>query len=225
MDGHPGVGEAGELMELAGVLGEARELGFLGPGEVRRHIEHAEAFADAVERAVGTGGRQEPPLIVVDLGSGAGVPGLAMARRWPKSSVDLLEGSVRRASFLTDAVDRLRLSGRVAVIADRAESVGRSPDRRGRYQVVVARSFGPPSVAAECAAPLLQIEGCLVVSEPPEAGRTECRWPPKGLGELGMSSAVPMAVDGYHFVAVRQITACPGRFPRRVGVPAKRPVF
>lgn len=217
--------QARALVDLIPVLEEARALGFLGPGEVRRHIVHAVAFAGAVEHTVGPGGWRSPPVTVVDLGSGAGLPGLVLARRWPKSSVDLLEGSVRRAAFLIEAVDRLGLSGRVGVIPERAESVGRSQGRRGRYRVAVARSFGLPSVTAECAAPLLQVEGCLIVSEPPEAEATEHRWPPEGLRELGMASASPMAVGGFHFVAVRQVTACPERFPRRVGIPAKRPVF
>lgn len=148
-----------------------------------------------------------------------------MAQLWPTSSVDLLEGSVRRASFLVDAVRMLGLSDRVAVVAERAESAGRSPERRAHYQVAVARSFAEPAVTAECAAPLLQVEGRLVVSEPPVVRESDDRWPADGLAELGMSAAAPLSAGGYHFVAVRQLTPCPTRYPRRVGVPAKRPLF
>ncbi|MGI0151497.1 MAG: RsmG family class I SAM-dependent methyltransferase [Thermoplasmata archaeon] len=210
---------------MAEVLASAQGLGIIGPGSVERHVRHAEAFADAVEQAIRIGSGHPPPSRVVDLGSGAGLPGLVLARRWPSSSIDLLEGSARRASFLAEALDRLGWSGRVGIVAERAEAAGRSPGRRGRYDAVVARSFGLPAVTAECGAPLLEAGGWLVVSEPPSGGGTEERWPSTGLGELGMSAAIPLVDGGFHFAAVHLLRACPDRFPRRVGVPVTRPLF
>lgn len=225
MSGRAGEPEPDGSTNLAQLLAEARELGLVGPGSVERHLQHATAFAEAVEHAIGSGGGQPPPSRIVDLGSGAGLPGLVLARRWPGSSVELLEGSERRAVFLTGAVERLGWSGRAVVVAERAEAAGRSPARRGRSDVVVARSFGSPAVTAECAAPLLAVGGWLVVSEPPHTEDASARWPSIGLGALGMSGATPISSSGFHFVGVRQLQECPERFPRRVGVPTKRPLF
>jgi 16S rRNA (guanine527-N7)-methyltransferase len=96
---------------------------------------------------------------------------------------------------------------------------GRDPDRRAAMGLVVSRSFGPPPVVAECAAPFLRVGGRLVVSEPPEAAD---RWPIEGLAALGLE---PDPLDTAGFVRFRQTFPCPDRYPRRDGVPAKRPLF
>jgi 16S rRNA (guanine527-N7)-methyltransferase len=98
----------------------------------------------------------------------------------------------------------------------RAEAV---PDLRGRFVAVVARSFGPPAVTAECGAPLLEVGGRLVVSEPP---RTEGRW--AGCAVLGVGPAVRLPGPPT-LVVLTQVAACPDRFPRRTGLPAKRPLW
>lgn len=215
----PGLSGSHRRATLRGLLTEARDLGFLGPGPVDAQLEHADAFAEAVESAWTTS-----PSALVDLGTGGGVPGLVLAVRWEAPSVLLVEAQGRRAAFLLHAVGALGLQGRVAVEAERAEVVGRTPKRRGAFDVVTARGFGRPAVVAECAAPLLAVGGFLAVSEPPSSSRAIGRWPEDRLAELGMGSASP-AGSTYGFVLVPQIQQCPARFPRRVGVPAKRPVF
>ena len=200
---------------LEEVLEEARELGFLGPGPVAGHIEHATGFL----RAVG----EPPPGAVVDLGSGGGLPGLVVARAWPGARVALLDANERRALFLARAVVALGRDGRVAVAHCRAEDAGRDPRWRGRADLVVARSFGPPAVTAECAAPLLAVGGRLVVSEPPDG--TPERWPAERLTELGLRPSGRLEQAFSRFQILRQETLCPESFPRRVGVPAKRPLF
>lgn len=200
---------------LEDVLEEARELGFLGPGPVTGHIEHAAGFL----RAVG-----EPhPDAVVDLGSGGGLPGLVVAQAWPNARVALLDANERRTAFLARAVLALGLDRRVVVAQSRAEDAGRDPAWRGRADLVVARSFGPPAVTAECAAPLLCEGGRLVVSEPPD-GVPE-RWPEEPLAELGLRPVGRLEQAFSRFQILRQESPCPERFPRRVGVPAKRPLF
>ena len=203
------------------LLTEARDLGFLGPGPVDAQLEHADAFAEAVESAW----TSSPPSTMVDLGSGGGVPGLVLAVRWEAPSLLLVEAQGRRAAFLLRAVGVLGLEGRVAVEAARAEVVGRTPKRRGAFDLVTARGFGRPAVVAECAAPLLAVGGFLAVSEPPPSSRDAIgRWPEDRLAELGMGSASPVG-SAYGFVLVPQKQPCPARFPRRVGVPAKHPMF
>jgi 16S rRNA (guanine527-N7)-methyltransferase len=161
----------------------------------------------------------------VDLGTGGGLPGLVLAvlggpdRRWR-----LVDANRRRCAFLRGAVEDLGLAARVEVVEDRAEVVGRQPEHRGRADVVVVRSFGAPAVVAECAAPLLAVGGRLLVSEPPD-GTILNRWPAEALAELGMSAAVLHEGGGAHLAAMTQLRPCPDRYPRRVGVPAKRPLF
>ncbi len=116
---------------------------------------------------------------------------------------------------------QLGLGDRVQVVAQRAEEAGRGI-LRGTIHYVVARSFGPPAVTAECAAPLLSVGGILVVAEPP--GGDRARWGDQGLALLGMRIGPTVSHPTAYQVIVQE-TACPARFPRRTGVPSKRPLF
>lgn len=196
--------------DLLGVLEESKKLGFLGPGPVSAHIEHAARFLEAVDA---------PPHRVLDLGSGGGVPGLVLALQW-QCEWTLLDVMAKRCRFLTFAVATLGLSDRVAVLEGRAEELARNESHRGNYDLVVARSFGPPAVTAECSAGFLSLGGVLVVSEPP--GESAARWEVDGLRELGLE-----VVDqpNAQVVKLRAAELCPDRYPRRVGIPAKRPLF
>ena len=205
---------------LVPVLEEARRLGFLGPGPVELHLDHADGYATALEHDAG---RTWVPARAADLGSGAGLPGLPLALRFPKTQWTLVEASVRRAAFLREVVREVGLEARITVVEERAEVVGRSADHRGMFDLVVARSFGSPGVLAECAAPLLRIGGRAVVSEPP-GGKPE-RWPVEGLAQLGMAPGAGVQAGGAAYQVLRQEGACPDRWPRRVGVPTKRPLF
>ncbi len=199
------------------MLEEARRYGFLGPGPVQAHLDHASGFGEVMQRTVGTGGR------AADLGSGAGVPGLPLALRFTAWSWVLVDSSARRAGFLRDAARRLGMEDRVRVVQERAEVVGRSLEYRGSFDLVVARSFGPPAVAAECAAPLLGREGWAVVSEPP--GGNPNRWPSEGLALVGMVPDAAVVAQGWAYQLLRQAELCSERYPRRTGVPTKRPLF
>jgi 16S rRNA (guanine527-N7)-methyltransferase len=163
------------------------------------------------------------PARAADLGSGGGVPALVLALRFSEMKWVLIEAAARRAAFLREAVERLGLDGRAVVVEDRAEAAGRQPQYRGSFDVVTARSFGPPAVVAECAAPLLRIGGRVVVSEPP--GGAPARWPTEGLVLLGLAPAASVESAGATYQVLRQVEACPDRWPRRVGIPAKRPLF
>ena len=180
------------------------------------HLGHGRGFVDALAPAA-------PPRSAVDLGSGGGVPGLVLAIAWPGSTWTLVEAHGRRASFLQEAASQLGCAARVHVVAERAEIVGRDPAHRGRYPLVVARSFGPPAVTAECASPLLAPGGVLVVSEPPASDGA--RWRPDGLSLLGAAPDRLVRTAKGTFQLIRQASPCPSRYPRRVGVPSKRPLF
>lgn len=204
----------GEARVLA-VLADARQLGLLGPGPEEEHVEHARGFAAAAGMV--------PRRRVVDLGSGAGVPGLVLALLWPRVPFVLVDASQRSTTFLEEAVSCLGLEGWVKVVRQRAEVLGREAQWRATADLVVARGFGRPAVVAECAAPLLAPGGQVVVSEPPE--RPEERWPREGLARLGLGPGQTVEHGGKGYRVLRQERACPPGFPRRVGMPAKRPVF
>ncbi len=138
----------------------------------------------------------------------------------------LIDSSARRSAFLERAADRLGLRDRVLVVNARVEACGREMTLRGTFDGVTARSFGRPAVVAECAAPLLKAGGWLLVSEPPPSagGRGGARWPEAPLHQLGL---VPQDEihEEFGYQVLRQVELCGERFPRRVGVPAKKPLF
>lgn len=208
------MGLGGPLPE---VLDDSRDLGLLGPGPVEDHVRHAGGFVVLSEEAAGG-----PPARVVDIGAGGGIPGLVLAAAWPQCRVVLVEAAERRAAFLRDAVDRLGFGDRVRVLEMRAEQAARAADLRGLADVVTARSFGPPAVTAECAVGFLRLGGAIVVSDPPD-GAGE-RWPTSGLDILGLTAS-SRRTDRGNFTVLTLSVPLPDRYPRRVGIPAKRPLF
>lgn len=201
-------------------LDRAQQLGFLGDGPVETQIAHALGYAAAHAQLTGA---EEGPESFLDLGSGGGLPGLVLAAHWPGTRVVLLDSNLRRTEMLSEAVASCGWASRVQVVRARAEVASRDPRWRGTQKLVVARSFGPPAVTAECSAALLEVGGHLIVSEPPEPGGSD-RWPPAGLALVG--SAPALSVDQpFRYQVLRQVELCPQRFPRREGVPAKRPLF
>jgi 16S rRNA (guanine527-N7)-methyltransferase len=208
---------------LDAVLERSRSLGYLGPGSVRVQADHSLGFA---------AGLSTPPDRFLDLGSGGGVPGLVLALHWEASKAVLLDASARRCAFLEKAADDLGCGHRVSVVRSRAEEAGRRDGLRGRFDAVLARSFGPPAVTAECAAPFLVVGGRLVVSEPPDdddgaaAPRADAspRWPPEGLALVGLAPESAWTKP-FHYRSFVLGRPCPDTYPRRDGVPAMRPLF
>ncbi len=200
---------------LEPVLEESRLLGFLGPAAVRDPFDHAVAHCRAVISHATDTSR------LCDLGTGGGVPGLVLAELLPRSEAVLVESMVRRAAFLREAVETLGLGGRVQVVEERAENVGRGRFR-AQFRCVTARSFAPPAVTAEIAAPLLEIGGVLVVGGSPESST---QWSSEPMSMLGFEPARIVVVDGRHFVIAHKSSATAERWPRRVGMPTKRPLW
>jgi 16S rRNA (guanine527-N7)-methyltransferase len=203
---------------LLEILERSRAAGFLGPGPVEPHVRHADGFAEAAEAFFG-----RPPASFADLGTGGGIPGLVLAARWPETAAVFVESGKRRSAWLGEAVEELGLSGRVMVLADRAEAVARDESRRERFELVTARSFAAPPITAEIAAGLVEVGGVLLVSEPPEPDSD--RWPTAALEELGFGAAERIGLEQGHFVVVGKGKTVPARFPRTVGKPGKRPLW
>jgi len=222
---------------LLEALHQAREWGFLGDVPVETHVAHARGFADTFESipeddlTIAHSGPVVGKLKVgpwLDLGSGGGIPGLVLADLWPDRKAVLLDSNERRTSFLSRVVEAEGWGDRVQVVTGRAEVIGRDERRRGAFSLVVARSFAPPPVTAECAAPFLRLGGVLIVSEPPSSGLAQdldvVRWPEQGLMVVGLTR-VGLHRGEFGYAMLRQSAECPNRFPRRVGVPAKRPIY
>jgi 16S rRNA (guanine527-N7)-methyltransferase len=221
---------------LIDALHRSRAWGFLGDGPIEDHVAHAWGFAQAASLILDPGvDRMTDPTASdpgigrwMDLGSGGGIPGLVLAHLWPDREAVLLDSSQRRTRFLAEVVEEQSWSSRVRVVNARAELAGRDQDLRGTFSLVVARSFGSPPVTAECAAPFLRRGGRLVVSEPPtlpeEDGPDDPRWPREGLALVGLEPRGRWRhLFGYRIL--RQADPCPERFPRRVGVAGKRPLY
>ena len=212
---------------LAAVLEAGRELGYLGPGPVDAHVRHAEALAGLLGDFSGR---------FVDLGSGAGVPGLVLAREWPEARGILIDAAQRRCRFLIEAVDRLELAPRVSVRCGRAEDLARDQELRDAQGLVVARGFGAPAVVAECGVGFVEPGGSLVVTEPPPvatgpgaahgvAAGMAARWPEDGLELLGLSVVAELRDEIAGVVVLMKHGHTAERWPRRAGVPHKRPLW
>lgn len=204
---------------IRSTLQHGKDLGFLGPGPIEGHIQHSLSFLPwIVDHST-----------IMDLGSGGGVPGLVLAHEMtrtgqsPEKTVTLVDANRRRCEFLEEAVGELGLSGHTRVVHGRAEQLARLPTMRHQFDCVVARSFGPPAVVAECAVGFLATGGRLVVSEPPEE-RAE-RWNVEGLRTLGLELSERSTHSGFSLQVLSVSTPCSDRFPRRNGIPAKRPLF
>lgn len=207
-------------------LERSRALGFLGPGEVDDHIVHGVDFARVIAHGDGAGAGHDVPeshvVRVLDLGAGGGIPGLVLLACLPDIELTMLDAHRRRTSFLEAAVTRLDGADRARVVHARAEEAGRDPQLRHSMDVVVARSFGPPAATAECAAPFLVPGGRLIVSEPPLEHLD--RWPIEGLELLGLRRAAAPSL-AHRFAVLVVVEPVADRFPRRVGVPARKPLF
>jgi 16S rRNA (guanine527-N7)-methyltransferase len=201
-------------------LNRSSQLGFLGPMPVAEQIDHALGFVAVVEDARGS-----IPTSVADLGTGGGVPGLVLSACWPECRLLLVDGNERRIGFLAAQVDSLGSSFRVEAVWGRAEEVARDDRFSRQFEVVTARSFGPPAVTVECGAPLLGVGGVMVVSEPPGEG-DERRWPEAGLAQVGLTRSSRVRFeDRFGYQVLVKTGETPGRYPRRVGIPSKRPLF
>jgi 16S rRNA (guanine527-N7)-methyltransferase len=233
---------------LVGVLARSRELGFLGPGPLDEQIAHSRAFGELVGEFVMRGPSVSAPLLhqagtpgrsgdgfpgrFLDLGAGGGLPGLVLLEAWPEATALLVDAQEKRCRFLAEALAELGWEHRAEVRCGRAEALARNADLRGSFSLVVARGFGPPPVTAECAVGFLSSPGTLAVTEPPEPleppvppGVPRERWPADGLAQLGFAPAVLLR-SGQAGAACLEIAQIPAeRWPRRDGVPGKRPLW
>jgi 16S rRNA (guanine527-N7)-methyltransferase len=205
---------------LRHALSRSFDLGFLGSMPIVDQIDHALGFVFVVEARLGG-----PPSSVIDLGTGGGVPGLVLGSCWTDARVVLMDASERRTQFLAETLEGWPSSGGIEVVRGRAEELGHREDLREQFDAVTSRSFGIPALTAECGSSFLALGGWMVVSEPPDAA-PELRWPAEGLTVVGMEPVETTRVAGrFGYQVLHKVSAIEDRFPRRVGIPAKRPIY
>ena len=198
-------------------LEESRARGHLGPGDLGRQLQHALGFATSWDSV-----RSEPPTSFLDLGSGGGLPGLVLLEKWDVPGV-LVDSMYKRTEFLIESLEWEDAPSHGQVVTGRAEDVARMPEFEGHFELVTSRSFGPPSVTAECGVRFLSLGGLLIVSEPPRPVEAT-RWPVEHLKSLGLRSLGVPDLE-YSFHILEKISLTTEEYPRRVGTPAKRPLF
>lgn len=168
------------------------------------------------------------PASLLDLGAGAGFPGLPLKIVNPQLRVTLLEATGKKARFLRSLLQDLDIAG-VLVLEERAEAAAHDPLHRGRYDLVTARAVAALPALAELALPFLRLGGHLaaakgsrVYQEMEDARRALeiCGGEPAGVRALD----VPGEETAPVVVFVRKASLTPDQYPRRPGVPAKRPL-
>jgi 16S rRNA (guanine527-N7)-methyltransferase len=162
---------------------------------------------------------------VLDLGSGAGLPGLPLAIARPEASFTLLESSSRKCRFLRRAVEVCRVPN-AAVVHDRAETF--DGGREG-YDLVTTRAVASPAVSAEYAAPLLRTGGIVLLwrGQRDTGAETALAFAASqlGLGEPSIRAVEPYSGARHrHLYVLTKLGETPPRFPRRPGIALKRPL-
>ena len=188
----------------------------------RRHFLEPLALLVALEKIDALGDA------AIDIGSGAGFPGLPIKIVRPALKLTLLEANAKRAAFLERLVQRLSLE-RVTVVNDRAEEAAHNPAHREAYDLVLARAVAPLPTLVELTLPFLRLGGVLAAPKGSGAPR-EVREAAAALQACGghVESIHPLHIPGAEtsptLVIVRKTSDTLQRFPRRTGIPAKRPL-
>jgi 16S rRNA (guanine527-N7)-methyltransferase len=165
---------------------------------------------------------------LVDVGSGAGFPGLPIKIACPAWRVTLIEATGKKADFCRHVVQQLGLDG-VEVIHARAEEVGQLEAHRQRYDVAVARAVAGMRVLAEYLLPLVRVGG-RAIAQKGESGPEEAHAAEKAVGLLGgrLRQVVPVELPGVadsrYLVILEKVAATPPDYPRRSGLPARHPL-
>ncbi|MCR4405917.1 MAG: 16S rRNA (guanine(527)-N(7))-methyltransferase RsmG [Anaerolineae bacterium] len=168
------------------------------------------------------------PLTCIDVGSGAGFPGLPLKIVFPRLHLTLLEATGKKVTFLEHMVERLGLE-EVMVIKGRAEELGQMPGHRERYDLVLARAVAELPALAEYLLPLCRLGGLCIAQKGIEA-QAEVASAQAALAILGgeLRRIIPVELPGLaetrHLVVLEKTARTPEKYPRRPGMPTKRPL-
>jgi len=165
---------------------------------------------------------------VIDVGTGAGFPGLPLKIVCPEMRLTLLEATGKKVAFLEHVVRTLGLRG-VEVIHGRAEELGRSPGHRERYDWALARAVAEMPALAEYLLPLVRVGG-VMLAQKGEGAAAEVHAADAAIVTLGgrVRQLVPVELHGLaetrYLVVVDKVAATSEKYPRRPGMPEKRPL-
>jgi len=162
---------------------------------------------------------------VIDVGSGGGLPGLPLKLARDELALTLVEADQDKAAFLTSACARLGLND-VEVVARRAEDAGHDPRYRESFDLAMARALAPMPVLVELCLPFVRVGGRLLAQKTASEDVARATGAIELLGgRLDGVFDAPSALrrDGT-VVVVAKLTPTPEDYPRRAGVPARKPL-
>ena len=168
------------------------------------------------------------PASVIDVGTGAGFPGLPLKIVRPELALTLVEATGKKVAFCEAMVDRLGLPD-VTVLKARAEDLGQDPAHRERYDWVLARAVAELPVLAEYLLPLARLGGH-ALAQKGEGAPAETQAAAGALRKLGgeLEQIVPVELPGLddkrYLVVLKKIAPTPAAYPRRAGMPSKKPL-
>jgi 16S rRNA (guanine527-N7)-methyltransferase len=169
-----------------------------------------------------------PPGSVIDIGTGAGFPGLPLKIIYPGFQLTLVESIGKKTDFCQHIIEGLALDG-VEILRGRAEELGHLPGQRGHYDWALARSVASLPTLLEYVVPFLKLEGRAILQKG-EAGPSEVQGSGAALRLLGAEIEtltpveLPRVPETRHLILVHKCAATPSNYPRRVGVPSRRPL-
>ncbi|ONK76646.1 uncharacterized protein A4U43_C03F30500 [Asparagus officinalis] len=205
-------------------------------GEVMtRHVEDSLALISPLKRSYASHCRSRadddedaPSLNLVDVGSGAGLPGLIFAIACPSWKITLLESMQKRCLYLEHVVDLIGLSN-VEILRERAENAGQCLEFRESFDVAVARAVAEMRILAEYCLPLVRVGGLFVAAKGYDP-QEEVKSAEKAIKLLGASILELCSVESQGPLGQRTAVIClkncatPKKYPRLPGIPAKTPL-
>jgi 16S rRNA (guanine527-N7)-methyltransferase len=169
-------------------------------------------------------------LRIVDVGSGAGFPGVPLKIVCPDAKITLVESVGKKAKFLNHLVEKLELKN-ITVIQSRAEEIGHLAEHRERYDWAVARAVAVMPILLEYLLPLVKIGGKVLAQKgetaPAEAQAKDAEKAARILGgtlDQIKQVELPTIVEPRYLVIFNKTAATPNRYPRRAGTPTKEPI-
>ena len=165
---------------------------------------------------------------VIDVGTGGGFPGIPIKIMMPETKLTLLDSTRKRIIFLEALIEELKLHD-VLLIHGRAEDYGKESLYREQYDVAVSRAVAPLKILYEYCLPFVK-EGGIFIAQKSADVETELREGERALKILGgqveqkIDIELPFGGGGRSIIIVRKINKTPNKYPRRVGIPQKRPL-
>jgi len=172
--------------------------------------------------------RDHPPSSLIDVGTGAGFPGIPLKILQPSLQLTLLESIHKKAEFCKHITAALGLD-KVEVLQARAEEAGQMPKQRERYDWAVARAVANLPILVEFLLPLVRIGGG-VLAQKGASGPVEAQASEQAIRMLGgrlrqlVRVDLPGVAEERYLVVIDKIAATPGNYPRRVGMAARKPL-